>query len=61
MDISFRGNIGSQRHSHRQPRITQCSKDPIANAPGKVRAGGKAGNTGKLGKETPSATIRPNF
>lgn len=57
MKASFGGNIGSQAHRQRQCRITQLPISPTANAPGKVRARKKAKNTGKIGKETPAATI----
>lgn len=57
MNTSFQGNVGSQIHGQRQPRIARCPIGLIANSPGKV-AGGKTENTGKLGKETCSATVR---
>ena len=60
MNASFQGHVGSQGHSQRQCRITQLPVIPIANAPGKVRAGGKAKNTGKLGKETLAAPMKQN-
>ena len=50
MNVSFQGNLGTQGHSQRQPRITGLPTDTTAKAPGKVRAGGKAKYTGKLGK-----------